>query len=92
MSKIPSRAVAEEIAVAAFGFLAGDGELLSRFCALSGLDLGDLRSAAAEPGFLPGVLSFIAGEEKNLTAFAAASGYAPETIGLAFGVLNPEIF
>jgi hypothetical protein len=81
---------AEAMAIEALGFLAGDSELLSRFLALSGLDVGSLRAAAAQPGFLAGVLAFIAGHEKTLLAFATASGKSPEAVGAANRALNPE--
>jgi hypothetical protein len=80
---------AEKIAIAGLSHIAGDPERLSRFLALSGLDLGHLRAAAGEPGFLGGVLTFLAGDERSLLDFAAASGYAPEIVGAAFLTLNP---
>jgi hypothetical protein len=83
---------AESLAIEALGFLAGDPELLSRFLALTGIEVDSLRSAAAQPGFLGGVLAFIAGHEKTLTDFAAAAGRTPETIAAAHRALNPEAF
>ncbi|MFZ1679501.1 MAG: DUF3572 domain-containing protein [Rhizobiaceae bacterium] len=72
---------AEAIAVAALGFIAGDPDLLGRFLALSGIDVGSIRAAAREPGFLAGVLAFIAAHEPTLVAFCAASAIeAPEVM------------
>jgi hypothetical protein len=78
---------ASELAVAALGFIAADPEQLSRFLALSGIDAAAIRTAAAEPGFLGGVLAYIAGNERTLLAFAAQAGVAPEEVEKARGVL-----
>ena len=71
---------AEGVAIEALGFIAGDDELLTRFLSLTGIEVGDMRRAAAEPGFLLAVLDFLAGHEPDLVAFAEASRTAPETI------------
>src|SRR5437588_12745742 len=78
-----SREDAEALALAALEFLGSDEERISRFLALSGLDPGALRKAAAEPGFLPGVLDHVAGDEALLLAFAGAAEIAPERVGEA---------
>ena len=44
-----TRALAEDMAVAALTFIAQDDERLGRFLALSGLESGNLREVAAEP-------------------------------------------
>jgi hypothetical protein len=81
------------MAAAVLGFLAADAERLSRFLALSGLDPGHLRQAAAEPGFLPGVMAYLASDEPLLLEFAAASGERPETVAAACALLaGPEAF
>ena len=85
-----TRDEAEGLALAALEFLSGDEERISRFLSLSGLDPGVLRKAAAEPGFLPGVLDYIAGDEALLLAFAEAAGIAPERIGEARRLISPE--
>ena len=59
----------EEIAVAALTFVAGDPALLNRFLAISGINPGQIRAAASEPGFLAGVLQFIAAHEPTLLGF-----------------------
>jgi hypothetical protein len=81
---------AEALALAALDFLGREGERIGRFVALSGLDPGDLRKAATEPGFLPGVLDYVAGDEALLVAFAEETGIAPERIGEARHLLAPE--
>ncbi len=91
-SRPVSRDEAESLAIEALGFLAGDPELLSRFLALTGIAPESLRAAAAQPGFLGGVLAFVAGHENTLTDFAAAAGKTPETVAAAHRALNPEAF
>jgi hypothetical protein len=86
-----SRDEAETMAIAALAFLAGDPERLSRFLALSGLDPVHLRQAAAEPGFLAGVLAHLAGDERMLVEFAAAQGVPPERVASACQSLNPDL-
>ena len=49
---------AQETAISVLSWLAGEPELLGRFLALSGLEAHDLRSAAQDPGFFPGVPNF----------------------------------
>jgi hypothetical protein len=74
------RDAALELAVAALGFIAIERDELSRFLALTGIDPSSIRTAAKEPGFLSGVLAYIAGHEQTLLAFAAHAGVAPEEI------------
>jgi len=74
------RDAALELAVAALGFIAGERDELSRFLALTGIDHRAIRTAVKEPGFLGGVLAYIAGNEQTLLAFAAHAGVAPEEI------------
>ena len=81
---------AEGLAVAALEFLSADEERISRFLNLSGLDSGSLRKAAAEPGFLTGVLDYVAADEALLLAFAEAASIAPERIGEARHLLSPQ--
>ena len=56
-----TRESAELLAVQALTFLAGEPERLGRFLALTGIGPESLRTAAAEPGFLAGVLDHVAG-------------------------------
>lgn len=88
-----AKAVAEqrdaacELAISALAFIAAAPEELSRFLALSGIDPGAIRVAASEPGFLGGVLAYIAANERTLLAFAASAGIAPEEVEKARTVL-----
>jgi hypothetical protein len=81
---------AEATAVAALGFLVAEPERLSRFVALSGLDVRNLRIAAQDEGFLAGIIAYVAADETLLLEFAAASGRKPEEIAAAHHVLNPD--
>ena len=69
---------AEALALRALAFLAEDPERLGRFLALSGIGPGELRSRAADPALLGGVLDHLLSDERLLVAFAAANGLKPE--------------
>jgi hypothetical protein len=79
---------AEALAIEALGFVAGRPEALGRFLAISGLGPSTLRRAAADPGFLVGVLDFLAADEPLLLAFASHADIPPERIGQARRVLS----
>jgi Protein of unknown function (DUF3572) len=85
-----TRALAQDMAAAALGFIAQDRERLGRFLALSGLDPGNLREAAAEPGFLVGVLDYLSSSEALLLAFAATFQIDPTAIATAQRLLSEE--
>jgi hypothetical protein len=78
---------AESVAIRALGYLAGDESRMERFLALTGIGAGDIRSAAAEPGFLAAVLDHVASDESLLLAFAANAGLAPQTVARARAAL-----
>lgn len=71
---------ADETAIAILSWLAGEPELMSRFLALSGSDLGSLRKAAADPGFMGGLVAFLMDHEPTLMAFCAATQTPPEEV------------
>ncbi|WP_275790647.1 DUF3572 domain-containing protein [Pararhizobium gei] len=82
---------AEETAIVALAWLANEPELLGRFLALTGTDPSNLRHAAADPGFLAGVIDFLMGHEPTLLAFSAASGISPDMVVRAHTALSgPE--
>ena len=89
MIKAPNRTreVAESVAIQALNFLATEPARLGRFLALSGLGPESIRSAAAQPGFLAGVLEHLAGDEALLVAFAAEAGLEPGDVDKARAVL-----
>lgn len=78
-----SREEAEQIAVAGLSFVAADPDLLQRFLAITGIEAGDIRRAAQEPGFLAGVLQFILAHEPTMDSFCAESGLKPERVAAA---------
>jgi hypothetical protein len=79
---------AEELAIQALSFIAGDSERLGRFLAITGIGPAQIRAAAQEPGFLIGVLDHLAGDERLLSAFAAETGVDPAQIGKALAALG----
>lgn len=71
---------AEVAGLQALAFLAADSERLSRFMDLAGLDLPAIRTAAADPAFLGGVLDHLLADESLLLIFVAEHGLKPERI------------
>lgn len=80
---------AETLAISALSWIAADPTTLDRFLGLSGLSPQTLRAAAAAPGFLAGVLDFLAADEHLLVVFAAESGCDPAEVGRARQALGP---
>jgi hypothetical protein len=78
-----AREAAEALAIQALNFLATEPERLSRFLALSGLAPDSIRTAAAESGFLAGVLAHLGQDETLLVAFAAEAGVKPAAVDRA---------
>lgn len=78
---------AESLAITALGFIAADPDLLPRFLAVTGISAGEIRAAAAEPGFLAGVLDFLLAHEPSVMAFAAATDTDPASLAAARRVL-----
>ena len=83
-----NREAAESLAIQALGFIVEDGDRLSRFLALSGLNPSEIRAAAIEPGFLTGVLDHIVSDDRLMIAFAEQSGLAPAEIEKAHSALT----
>ena len=83
-----TREFGENLAVQALAFLAQDPERLGVFLSLSGVGPGDIRKAAADPGFLAGVLDHVASDETLLRAVAAHAGVSPETVERAHLALS----
>jgi len=78
---------AEDLAIQALAFVAGDPELLPRFLAITGIEAHSIRTAAREPGFLAGVLQFILAHEPTLVRFAEETGMPPAAVGKALRAL-----
>ena len=79
---------AEALAVQALTFIAGDPERLGRFLAVTGIGPAEIRSAAGEPGFLAGVLDYLASDEALVMEFATETGANPASVGTARQVLG----
>ena len=73
----------ESIAIGALSWMAADGALLSRFCALTGIEPDALRAAAGEPGFLAGVLDFLMTHEPTLMRFCDDNDIEPAVVEAA---------
>lgn len=81
------REAAEALAIQALGFVASDPGLLPRFLSITGIEASAIRQAAGEPGFLAGVLQFIAAHEPTLLRFAEATGTPPARVMTALRAL-----
>ena len=84
----PTREEAEALAIGALSFLAAEPEALGRFLRLTGLNPENLRSAAAEPGFLAGLLDYFLANEALLMDYARDVAIAPEEIARARAALE----
>src|SRR5262249_62094472 len=85
---LAGRQRAEALAVQALGYIAGEPEQLGRFLALSGLGPDTIRTAARDPQFLAGVLDYLPGDERLLTAFASPARVTPQQVMQAHGMLS----
>ena len=81
---------AEALAIQALSFLAEDSERLTRFFSVTGLDPGGIREAAGSPGFLAGVLAYLASDETMAREFTAAASCAPDDIFRAHTALGGQ--
>jgi len=82
-----TRKIAENLAIQALGFLAGDPERLGAFLAATGIGPEMIRKAAADPSFLAGLLDHVCGDEGLLIAVAGHAGVAPQDVEHAQAVL-----
>jgi hypothetical protein len=83
---------AEAMAVQALGYIGREPEQLGRFLALSGLGPDTIRSAAHDPQFLAGVLDYLAGDERSLSAFASHAGVTPQQVMQAHAMLSGGVW
>jgi hypothetical protein len=79
---------AEAIALQALAYLADDPQRLSRFLALTGSDLGELRETAKMAEFQASMLEYMMGDESLLLAFCQEAGIDPATIAPAHALLS----
>ena len=70
------RETADEVAVKALSWLAGNGELMPVFLGATGSSADDLRRMAADPGFLVSVLEFLLMDDAWVIGFCDAEGLA----------------
>ena len=68
------------LAADALGAMASDPALFDRFLGETGVALAEIRTIAAQPDFLRGVLDFVVRHEDALTAVAAAANVPPERV------------
>lgn len=83
-----ARKAAEALAIQALTYIAQDGERLGRFLAITGIGPAEIRAASNEPGFLGGVLDYLASDERLLLDFAATAEVEPITVDQARLVLG----
>ncbi|HUZ66293.1 MAG TPA: DUF3572 domain-containing protein [Beijerinckiaceae bacterium] len=79
---------AETIALQALAFLASDSDRLERFLSLTGLRPETVRTAAAQSGFLIGVLDHFASDESLLLSFTKSAALDPAAVALARRALS----
>ena len=84
----PAREAAEVLAVQALTFIAEDQERMSGFLAATGLEPGQIRSAAQQEGFFAGVLGHMLAHESLLVAFADSAGIDRAEIARARAALG----
>jgi hypothetical protein len=82
--------VAEGLAIQALTFIAGDGERLGRFLAISGIGPTEIRAAAREPRFLAGVLDYLASDERLAAEFTAEAACDRSDLAKAHVALGGE--
>ena len=88
MQKINDESPENELAVAILVWIAGEPDLLNRFCALTGVSADQLRALSQSPGFERAMIGFIAGHEPTLLAFCQENDVAPETVSRAWQKLE----
>ena len=69
---------AEELAIEALGWLAGNEDLCPVFLASTGAAAEDLRALARDPAFLASVLEFVTMDDAWVVAFCDALGLSYE--------------
>ena len=85
-----TREAAEGIGIQALSFIAGDGERLGSFLAATGIGPTEIRAASRQPGFLAGVLEYLASDERLAAAFTTEAGCKPADIAKAHTALGGE--
>lgn len=73
--KVPQ---AEELAIQALTWMAGDPEIIGGFMGTAGADTSDLASRANDPDFLGFVLDYLLTSDEMVMNFASWSNCAPD--------------
>ena len=84
----PAAADAELLAIQALTFIGSNPDHAERFFALCGVAPTELRQAAADPGFLLGVMDYLVGDERLLLLFADHAGVPPEAVVRAHDLMT----
>jgi hypothetical protein len=81
-SKVPATTAddADALAVTILTWLSNQPDLMNRFLALTGIDIGDLRHVAGKPGFAGGLTGFLMNHEPTLMAFCGDNGVGVEFV------------
>ena len=87
-----TRDQAEALAIQALTFIGGDAERLGRFLAVTGIGPAEIRKAAGEPGFLAGVLDYVASDERLIETFSSEAALDPLAIDKARAVLAGRLW
>ncbi|GGF55852.1 hypothetical protein GCM10007301_14380 [Azorhizobium oxalatiphilum] len=85
------RARADDIALQALTFLAGDAERIAGFLEATGLDPSGLRDAVKRADFGAGVLAYLLSDEPLLLVFCAHASVEPATVSRAHDLLSPPV-
>ena len=75
-----TREQAEALAIQALTFISADEERLDRFLAVTGIGQAEIRAAARQPGFLSGVLEYMASDDRLMAAFAGENNLDPADV------------
>lgn len=81
---------ADQLAVAAFEFLAAEPARIGRFLDVTGISVESIRAAVQEPRFLAGVLDYVTGDEPLLLDFSRQTGVDPNEIVAARDILMQD--
>jgi len=79
---------AEQQAILALGFIAGEPKRLASFLTATGLRADAIRQAAQQPSDLNGVREHILGDERLVNTFAQSAGIDPAEVARAAAALG----
>lgn len=83
---------AEAVALQALTFLLSEPERLSRFLALTGISLAELRQDALTPELQTATLDYLLSDESLLLTFCQEAGIAPESVAPIYARLGGTAF